>query len=582
MSHLNTSVLSIAIFVFVFWSLFRYVSPEENATASFLLSHFFITIALSITFIHNAFYGIATRTASHKATDFIFLLFLFCIANVYYSEISFVSWRTLGLTFDAFAVYYIARSFLSQHLLKSICLFFAMLLLNLCLAGKSSALSTDSNFCFIRLFLFSLSPFLLFFIFKRISALHIFAYFCLFACIFLSVSIIISNPIVHAFSDKDFNEISQNIITITNSLSGIFFAYPIFGCGVGTFPTLATNHSVTGMASDIVGFSSIALFLELGCLGSVLFIIVLWSHLKESFWALIRTGNSLLRLRILMCLTPILFIIVLFTFSSGYSGIAMMMTFAFFMGLSSSHGYLTKPDVHTQPDLGLSSFESVKLGGALATILLVALCVAAPDISERQLTKASLQSPNRETVEELYRINARFPYNDGAWFALAKNIQCAVRSGATYRDSNKAISEAILKAIQLNPYVADYHIALAQETIKDPAKSNKLQAVLSKGVSYNPHSTTLRLMFSRDLALNSKNASALENAKYALIFDSKSRIELLIILSDYLSRDGVLPASLRYLQYGLQRSPDTRLNPGKLSEIAARNKFPDSILSHFK
>ncbi|MDD4278392.1 MAG: hypothetical protein PHX74_01515, partial [Candidatus Sumerlaeales bacterium] len=228
----------------------------------------------------------------------------------------------------------------------------------------------------------------------------------------------------------------------------------------------------------------------------------------------------------------------------------------------------------------LSFTNSVKLGLSISLILAGIVLSCTPSLTYRAIDKISSEKTTVDTVKELVRINARFPFCAEAWDLYAKQLDYLQKYKLTNtKDALSRIKESLTHAKSLSPYNPAYYTRLAQ-TYNFEQKKPQVLEILSQGVANNPNDSTLRLLFARELALNGNNLGAIDAAKAALFGYYRGKADLHMIVSEYMIRNSATPAASRYLQYSLQHMPDPNINKDKLYNLGSQVGIPTIVLKH--
>lgn len=595
-AKLGYLLYTIAVFILLAISFYQLRGLVEFNVYNNTLPHILIASAFILVLIVNNLFSSLPFIGNKHDTRVLVVFALLCL-NIYYSEMRGLSWQIVAYFFDAICLYYIARLFLCHHLkfffLFITTFFFLSYIYPYAYSSESSSPFSvyGSTKSFMGLFfLYSLLS-CVFIFWRRITAVHVFLFVMVFLFAFSLVFYRVFSPYFsYLFNTDSYSLVQQSVKSFETSLF-IFKDFPLFGSGLGTYPfAYEAYRSGPPLSLAYVQSSLLVALADLGAIGLLTFLWMALLLLKSSFDVGHKIQHS--GIRIWICVFSFAEVIWLcFFLLSPHTlhPITWLMFFTFHGVLASlvsdieySRKAIDGAPITSQltSNYYLSFTNSVKLGLSISLILAGIVLSCTPSLTYRAIDKISSEKTTVDTVKEMVRINARFPFCAEAWDLYAKQLDYLQKYKLTNtKDALSRIKESLTHAKSLSPYTPAYYTRLAQ-TYNFEQKKPQVLETLSQGVANNPNDSTLRLLFARELALNGNNLGAIDAAKAALFGYYRGKADLHMIVSEYMIRNSATPAASRYLQYSLQHMPDPNINKDKLYNLGSQVGIPTIVLKH--
>lgn len=534
-------------------------------------------------------------------------LFLYAIANVYYSEIISVSWRAVSLYLVAFAGFFFGRLLFYRRLrLYSVGMVVALLVAflwawvlreRLMLAARPDALHaarlvvTMHVLALFLAFWLATTPF--FFVHRPTNLIAL-----------IYVAVIVGGYTVYLFGQMGWlfeGTWTSAAVTsrhqrlqIVETVADIARSYPLTGGGLGTFPNLFEAYRPSPRVPYASAFNAyLHLLAEAGLAGLLLYLypLVMFSVYIVRHWGFFL--NRKLRMGVLALLTlTVLCLIQGLHDPHMHSVLAWLLLFTSFGTLSSLVNIRDPMRIFPQPSAAASLVQSpegserpVKRGllrrmGFGGTVELVAygvvvLVVLAAQVAPHVAAAQIRRRPHEEAASPSYgqrleRTVRVFPWLPEAWVRLANYYQDSAR------DSNDLVlrllplvENAFQRAIRLDPFEPRTYerLALVYSSTNSPMKARE---TLAQGVRANPNDLVLRLMLVRELQKAGSLALATWHMQQALHRIAPGQGELYLQLAELYEQRGLTAVALRHYQYARQVLPDSAFTSPQARRLRQR------------
>ncbi len=528
----------------------------------------------------------------------VFLFFGWVVANIYYSEVRGTSWRAAGLTLDGLAAYVVGRMlFFRRVRLFAVSVVIAaagaVVWAQAVRAGVPAEaveadpyLSTLGNFqaalvVLALVWVVSL-PFLWL---RKPSNLMFLLYVAVILGVYTLCLLRQLGWVLEGAATTAVVEARHHRLLNLETAWRVVAAFPLAGCGIGTYPDLFHAYKPSPAAPFAASFNSLLrVLVELGAVGLVLLLFT-WLRLPVYImrrWALF--PNRRLRMAVVVLLAVMVVSVVQAFIHPGMTLPGVWMLVWGGIGTLVSLVMVRDPlrifdlpfDVRRGGGTGWTrTGGAVVVATAGAFLAAATVAVALPYYAERTARRAAGERPDAPVYGRRLEWSAAvFPLDPETWARLAVHYQRRSADPLQVLPLLRKIEDAYLRAIALNPYVPRNYSQL-RDFYAESNEPAKALDVLKRGVRNNPNDLILRLMLVRELERAGSLALATYHVRQALERIAPEQVELYIRLAELYELRGLTDQAVRYYQYARQVVPDTPQTQGRMRRLRENLGLPD-------